>query len=266
MCIGSSEPGGPRRCSGDARSALQRSSAEVATCEAIVASAGSLDWRPDGPGSAEDLNMAYRADVKISPVLAAVRFARTVLQPGRAVIVDTETVSMGGSVCEIGVIDAHSGQVLLNTLVNPGTPIVPAAQAVHGISDDEVTVAGVPTWKALYPLFEQTVQDRVILAYNADYDRAVIARDCERHGIISSHLCTHRLRWSDVLMPRTHYAQSPKWMRNGGGHRALGDAEVTRQHLLAMASGEALRTIDPPATMSPADLEAFIDDAMRWSA
>jgi hypothetical protein len=46
----------------------------------------------------------------------------------------------------------------------------------------------------------------------------------------------------------------------------LGDAEVTRQHLLAMASGEALRTIDPPATMSRADLEAFIDDAMRWSA
>lgn len=266
MCVGSNEPGGPRRCSSEARNALQRSSAEVAACESALHAAFAADWRPEGPGSAEDLNLAYRRDIKISPVYAAVQFARTVLQPGRAVIVDTETVSMGGSVCEIALIDAHSGKVLLNTLVNPGTPIVPAAQAVHGITDEEVNAAGVPSWKAIYPMFEQATHGRVILAYNADYDREVITRDCERHGIISSHVSTHKLRWVDVMMPRTHYAQSPKWMRNDGGHRALGDVEVTRRHLLAMASGEALRELEPPAHMSRAQLDAFIDEAMPWSA
>ena len=83
MCIGSSEPGGPRRCSGDARSALERSSADVAACETVLAAADSLQWRPEGPGSAADLNMAYRRDIKISPVYAAVRFARALPARGR---------------------------------------------------------------------------------------------------------------------------------------------------------------------------------------
>lgn len=280
MCKGSSEPGGPRRCSADARSALERSSAEVAACEQILDNnkdtmghvvsagerAGDTDWRPEGPGSAEDLNRAYRTDIKISPVYAATRFARAVLEPGRAVIVDTETVSMGGPVCEIAVIRADTGQVLLNTLVNPRAPIVPAAQAVHGISDDEVSRPGIPTWANIYAMFEQVTHDRVILAYNCDYDRKVIASDCGRYNIPSTHVSTHRLRWADVMAPRSDYAQSRRWLKNDGGHRALGDIVQTRNHLLEMARGEALRGIDPPAGMSRDQLDAFIDHPMPWSA
>jgi DNA polymerase-3 subunit epsilon len=267
VCKSSTEPGGPRRCSADARHTLQRSSAEVAGYEhlldntqghAICAADRFADWRPDGPGSAEDLNRAYRTDIKISPVYAATQFARAVLQPGRAVIVDTETVSMGGPVCEISVISAHDGQVLLNTLVNPQAPIVPAAQAVHGISEDEVSAPGVPTWAHIYSMFEQVTHDRVILAYNSDYDRGVIESDCARYNIPSAHISTHRLRWVDVMMPRTHYAQSRKWMKNDGGHRALGDVVQTRNHLLEMARGDALAGVQPRPPMTQADFAALI--------
>lgn len=277
VCKGSSEPGGPRRCSADARSALQRSTAEVAACEKILKStrghavcAGSgeefEDWRPEGSGSADDLNRAYRTDIKISPVYAAARFARAVLAPGRAVIVDTETVSLGGPVCEIAVISADDGHVLLNTLVNPKTPIAPAAQAVHGISDSEVTAAGIPTWAHIYPVFEQLTSGRVILAYNSDYDRGVVENDCARYNIAHAHLCTHRLRWADVMMPRTHYAQARRWMKNDGGHRALGDVLVTRNHLLEIARGDALATVQPRPPMTQAAFAALIDNARMREA
>ncbi len=247
MCKGSNEAGGPRRCSSDARGVMERRAAEVAACQrAMAAATEDLDWRPCGPGSAEDLHLAYRRNIKISRVHAAVEFARGVLQPGRAVIVDTETVAMGGAVCEIAVCDAYDGRVLLNTLVNPGVPITPGAQAVHGLSDAEVTAPDVPCWRAVYPRFEQITAGRVILAYNADFDRQVITEDSARHGIPSL-VTTHRLRWGDVMMPRTHYAQARTWLKNEGGHRALGDVQVTRGHLLEMAAGAALQLDRDPA-------------------
>lgn len=277
MCKGSSEPGGPRRCSADARGALERSSAEVAACEQLLTSAQGhvipageaadfLDWRPEGPGSADDLNRAYRTDIKISPVYAATRFARAVLEPGRAVIVDTETVSMGGPVCEIAVIRADDGHVLLNTLVNPQAPIVPAAQAVHGISEDEVSKPHIPTWASIYAMFEQVTAGRVILAYNSDYDRDVIEKDCARYNIPSTHVSTHRLRWGDVMMPRTHYAQSRRWMKNDGGHRALGDVLQTRNHLLEMARGDALASVQPRPPMTQAEFDALIGRSVMREA
>ena len=269
MCKGSSEPGGPKRCSADARSALERSNAEVAAYEHLLENPGEhgvcageqgsfADWRPEGPGSADDLNRAYRTDVKISPVYAATRFARAVLEPGRAVIVDTESVSMGGPVCEIAVIRADTGQVLLNTLVNPRAPIVPAAQAVHGISEDEVSATGIPTWANVYAMFEQVTQDCVILAYNSDYDRGVIETDCTRYNIPSAHVSTHHLRWGDVMAPRSAYAQSRKWLKNDGGHRALGDVLQTRNHLLEMARGDALAGVVPRPPMTQADFNRLI--------
>jgi DNA polymerase III epsilon subunit-like protein len=259
VCRCSTEPGGPRRCSSDARTALQHSIAEVAACQAAAAAAADeLEWRPTGPGSAEDLNLAYRRNIKLSPVLAAVQFARAVLQPGRAVIVDTETADMGGPICEIAVIDAHDGRVLMNTLVNPGVPIDPGAQAVHGISAAQVSAADVPTWPMLYRQFEQLTAGRVMLAYYADYDRSVITNDTARHGITGAHVSTHRLRWADVMMPRTHYAQAPRWLKNGGGHRALGDVEVTRAHLVEMATGAALQTAQPRPPTTRAQLDAAL--------
>ncbi|MGW5081417.1 3'-5' exonuclease [Micromonospora echinospora] len=47
----------------------------------------------------------------------------------------------GDAVIEIAVIDAHTGAALLDTLVNPGMPIQPGAQAIHGITGDDVADA-----------------------------------------------------------------------------------------------------------------------------
>ncbi|RSN60685.1 hypothetical protein DMH01_15495 [Amycolatopsis sp. WAC 04182] len=152
-----------------------------------------------------------------------------------AVILDTETTDLHGAICEIAVIDACTGKTLLDTLVNPGVPIQPGAFAVHGITDSEVTAPGIPDWATVYKRLLRVTKDRIVLAYNADDDRGVVTADCHRHGIRRTRLADLG-HWADVMVPRSDHAHSRRWLRNGGGHRALGDLEQTRQHLLRLTA------------------------------
>lgn len=205
-----------------------------------------IDWErlDDGPTKPDVLAAIqalpavhrYLGDMQLhSAAGAAVRFARAMLEPGSAVILDTETTDLHGAVCEIAVIDAATGRTLLDTLVNPGVPIQPGARAVHGITDSEVTAPGVPDWPTVYKRLLRVTKGRTVLAYNADYDRGVIVADCHRHGIRRTRLAALD-HWSDVMIPRTDHAHSWRWLPNGGGHRALGDVLQTRQHLLRMTA------------------------------
>lgn len=205
-----------------------------------------IDWeRIDGGPTKDDVEAAiagnpavskYRRDIQLhSRAGAAIRFARAMLEPGRAVILDTETTDLYGAVCEIAVIDAATGRTLLDTLVNPGAPIVPGATAIHGITDAEVTAPAVPDWKTVYKRLLRVTKNRIVLAYNADYDRSVITADCARHGIRRTRLAAAD-HWEDVMVPRSEHAHSRRWLRNGGGHRALDDVQQTRRHLLRMTA------------------------------
>ncbi|GGL43967.1 hypothetical protein GCM10011588_68390 [Nocardia jinanensis] len=205
-----------------------------------------IDWEriPGGPTKA-DVEAAIEANPVLrqhrdviqlhSDVGAAIRFARAMLAPGAAVILDTETTDLYGAVCEIAVIDACTGKTLLDTLVNPGRPIEPGAAAIHGLTDEQVTAPGVPTWPAVYKRLLRITKGRTILAYNANYDRHVIAADCAHHGITRTRL-TRSAHWADVMIPRTEHARSYRWLPNGGGHRALGDTLTTREHLQRMTA------------------------------
>ena len=81
------------------------------------------------------------------------QWARDMLRPGRSIIVDTETSDLGGSILEVAAIDAASGVVLLETLVDPGdVPIHPDAAAVHGLSADQLAgapagLSSSPSWR-----------------------------------------------------------------------------------------------------------------------
>ncbi|WP_306454226.1 3'-5' exonuclease [Rhodococcus sp. ACS1] len=88
------------------------------------------------------------------------------LAPGHAVILDCETCDLDSSILELAVIDAATGAVLLDTLVDPGdVQIHPAAAAVHGISAAQLI--GAPDWPTVFPALAAVTADRVVLAYNA---------------------------------------------------------------------------------------------------
>lgn len=63
---------------------------------------------------------------------AATEWARAALTDPRAVILDTETTDLHGFICDIAIIRASDGEVVLNTLVNPCVPIEPGARVIHG--------------------------------------------------------------------------------------------------------------------------------------
>jgi len=163
----------------------------------------------------------YAADITLdTEASAAIRWARAMLGPGAAVILDTETTDLHGSVCEIAVIEAATGDVLLDTLVNPETPITAGAQRIHGISDEDV--AGAPTWPEVLPRLLDITQGHTVLAYNAEYDAGVIAADTRQHGLELGHLGDDD-RWGCVMLRRSDWLGRYRRFALGGGHRALDD-------------------------------------------
>lgn len=110
--------------------------------------------------------------------------ARELLEPGRAVVLDTETTDLHGRTVEIAVIDAATGKKLMDTLVNPGTPISNGAWWVHGITDE--MVADARPFEKILPRLR--TKDRTVLAYNAVFDRTLVLGDIARAGKKPMHL------------------------------------------------------------------------------
>ena len=112
---------------------------------------------------------------------AAIETARTWVTRD-FVILDTETTGLysPARIVEISCIDVE-GNVLVNSLVNPGIPIPAEATAIHGISDTDV--ADSPSFPALWPLVWDAVRSAdCVLIYNASYDCRLICQSLEGHG------------------------------------------------------------------------------------
>lgn len=169
-----------------------------------------------------------------APPRSPQRWARRMCAPGAAVILDTETTDLHGAVIEVAVIDAATGDTLLDTLVDPGPEVdfAPSAVAVHGLT--AAVVAGAPTWAQVVPQLLEVTAGRTVLAYNARYDHAVIAADCARHGLDPNHLAD-RDQWGCILEARRVLAADGTGMALDGGHRALADTHAARECLRALA-------------------------------
>ncbi|MGW3091730.1 3'-5' exonuclease [Streptomyces sp. NPDC001108] len=174
-------------------------------------------------------------------------------------IVDTETtgLDLSAKIVEISVTDG-AGTVLLDTLVNPGVPIPEDAQAIHGISDDDVHQA--PDFWTVLPRLTEALRGRRIVIYNRDYDSRVLAYELNRYhrthtptlpGIPLPEYEQHpaAVEWMNaqhwdqcaMLAYAVHvgdwsdYWGGWKWQRLGGGHRALGDCRTVVERIREIA-------------------------------
>lgn len=176
----------------------------------------------------------YRNDIAVATDAgAAIRWARAMREPGAAVILDTETTDLDGYVVEIAVVDAATGDTLLDTLVNPGCPIQPGARWVHGISDNDVSDA--PRWAEVLPDLLRVTEGRTVLAYNASFDSGVVCRHSHRDGLDPGHLAADD-RWACLMGRRSDWQMRRRWLPLGGGHRALGDCRTAYELLCAMTA------------------------------
>jgi DNA polymerase III epsilon subunit-like protein len=163
---------------------------------------------------------------------AAVRWSREMLAPGVAVIIDTETTDLHGPICDIAAIDAHTGEILLDTLVNPGEPIQPAAAAVHGITDADV--ASAPRWPTVLPQLLEVTRGRQLVAYNSDYDLGVIREDSRRYGVDPGHV-GDPANWACLMTRRSDWLRRSRWFPLLGEHRALGDCYAALELLRSLS-------------------------------
>lgn len=164
-------------------------------------------------------------------------WAAAVLADGVACIVDVETTGFAGSIVEIAAIDAATGAVLLDTLVDCGSvQIEPGAHAVHGITAADLI--GAPHWLEVFAQLATVTEGRVVLAYNAQFDHGRVLYDCHRAGLDPAHLAEPG-RWQCVMARRCEALGlgADGRLRLDGGHRALADVHATRALLELLAEG-----------------------------
>ena len=183
---------------------------------------------------------------------AAIETARTWVSKD-FVILDTETTGLysPARIVEISCID-REGNVLVDSLVNPGIPIPADASAIHGISDADV--ADRPSFSDLWPLVWDAVRNAdCVLIYNASYDCRLIRQSLEGHEAALaqagqlSYGCIMAL-YAQFYGQYNEYHGSYTWQKlvnavsqcdlqmEGPAHRALADTRASLAVLNYMAA------------------------------
>jgi DNA polymerase III subunit epsilon len=183
--------------------------------------------------------LAVRADA----YHASVTLLEQPIATAEFIVVDTETNGLGGEACEmteVGAVLVGGGELhdRWSSLVRCSRPLGRGIQRFTGITQE--MLADAPGLEAVLPPLAELLQDRVLVAHNAPFDRRVLRQAFELIGIDWPNppvLCTAAL--ARRLLPLQR--------RRGLGvlagalgidvelaHRALADAETCARVLCAL--------------------------------
>ncbi len=196
-------------------------------------------------GASNRWNNATGADLALGRE-HAVAWAQGVLSEPSTVYLDTETTGFppAAEVVDLAVVTA-AGEILVDTLVRPLSPIPAGATAIHGISDHHVAAA--PYWVDIHDLLCDALTGRTVVIYNLDFDRRVLLGCGDRHR-----LSLPEARWECAMRAYAGY-RGERSQRGGqfrlhkledaahhfghppGGHRALADAVTCLRVVRGMA-------------------------------
>ena len=148
-------------------------------------------------------------------------------------VIDTETTSFEGGICELASVDIINGQICnpMSDFVKPPEPITVGAMAVHHITD--AMVADAPP---IDDVVDRYLGASVYAAHNAAFDRPKL------HQINAPWICT--LKLARKLFPeleshsnqylRYHFMLEVDVPENLHAHRALYDCYVTAALLIRL--------------------------------
>jgi DNA polymerase III subunit epsilon len=177
----------------------------------------------------------YTTRLPYTPALEAYEFDE------RALIIDTETLGAGPSVevIELALGDT-SGRIVFQTLVRPAFNRLPPRSKHRRFESEDFTTA--PYWPDVWPEVAALVEGRLLVAYNAAFDRRALAAECARRRLTSGE------RGWRCVMPLVKRAlgakRSPtlteacaRFGVEGGDHRAARDVEATWRLLRKVVGG-----------------------------
>ena len=192
------------------------------------------------------------------------------------VILDVETTGVNpvyDRITEVGLVEVERGRSVgeWSTLVNPGTRIPPAIQALTGITDDMVALA--PAFAEIAGHLLARLEGKLLVAHNARFDYGFLRNEFRRAGLRYSSrvLCTVKL--SRRLFPRESRHNLDALMTRHGlacesRHRALGDARAVglllerwrreiAHDVVAAAADALVRAPTIPAGLAEGALDAI---------
>ena len=165
---------------------------------------------------------------------------RALLDRPDVLIVDTETTGFGAraEVVEVAVLDT-TGAVRFEALSLPEGRIPKAASDIHGLTRDRLKQSGAHPWPEVHgDLVAALDGAALVLAWNAEFDRRLLAQTADRHG-----LTLPRLAWRDAL----------------ADYRALtGAASGKGQHTLTRTVEREGAKVDGPAHRAAGDCRAVL--------
>jgi DNA polymerase-3 subunit epsilon len=156
----------------------------------------------------------------------------------RALVVDTETVGAGPSleIVEIALGDC-GGRILFESLVKPIFNPLPPPSKHHRFDRSEFAEA--PVWTDIWPQVSALIDGRLLVAYNAAFDRRALAATCSRYRL---HSTERGWRCAMQLVKQTIRTKKSLKLEDacghfgveGGNHRAGRDVEATCRLLQAL--------------------------------
>jgi DNA polymerase III epsilon subunit-like protein len=158
----------------------------------------------------------------------------------RALIIDTETVGVGPSIeiVELALGDC-SGEIVYHTLVRPLFNKIPRATKEPRFERDEFGAA--PEWADVWAEVAPLVNNKLLVAYNAAFDRRALSAMRERYRQPANE---RGWRCAMQLVKRAVGARKNLTLADacalynlaGGNHRADVDVKATCQLLRAVSS------------------------------
>lgn len=144
------------------------------------------------------------------------------------VILDTETTGLYGFPIQIAVLSSE-GDVLFDRRIKPpyGYKVEPEATAIHGITND--MLADAPEFDAVINDLNEVIAGRVLVAWNAEFDRKVMARACDKYDVVMRSQrwrCAMRAynpdKWTKLVE-----AAAAEGVPVADAHDAAGDCKMT---------------------------------------
>ena len=208
--------------------------------------------RAQAPASAPDPAADVAAELVTSAPDPAADVAAelvTLLDRSDVLVVDVETTGFGkrAEVLAVAVIDT-TGRVLLDTVSLPQGPIPRDASAVHGLTRDRLRSMGARPWPEVHADVAALVgAAAAVLAWNADYDRRLLAQTAERHGLTLP-AATWRCAMKAEALTRGTSGEHAQFAKLGAAaarlnvpelkaHNALQDVRTTLAVLRALVGG-----------------------------
>lgn len=167
-----------------------------------------------------------------------------------AVILDTETTGLGRTdeIVQIAIIDAITGEKLLNEFVKPIKSIPNEASDIHHITNEMVEHC--PSYKDIHNDILNIIKDKNVIVYNSDFDLRIINQTAAKHRLISNP--NNGIEFKDTVCVMEWYSEfwgdfndyfnSYTWQKLTSAaaqqnidisdltaHNALADCEITRR-------------------------------------